>query len=67
MDDPASFQFALDVTKGYVLSKVKRGKGAEMAGPGGKLERLEVKVSSDPDRRYGVRCHAGAARRKGRM
>jgi hypothetical protein len=60
VSDPASFNFALEVVKCYVRAKIKKGRGKEVSGPGGKvsafcckgrvvltrfqLEALEVKV-----------------------
>lgn len=36
---------ALKATETYVRSKIKKGKGDAVGAPGGKLERLEMKVS----------------------
>ncbi len=37
VNDPQSFAFALETIKTYVRSKIKKGKGKEVAGPGGKV------------------------------
>ncbi len=61
MNDPASFNLALEVVKRYVRAKIKKGKGEQVAAKGGKvcspplfrprteilkLEQLEAKVST---------------------
>jgi len=45
LDDPRSFAEALRATETYIRSKINKGKGDVVGGPGGKLERLEAKVS----------------------
>lgn len=44
MDDPAAIDVELELTQRYIKSKIRKGKGHEVCGPGGKLELLEVKV-----------------------
>lgn len=44
VESPSSFEAALRATETYVRSKIKKGKRDEVGGPGGKLERLEIKV-----------------------